>query len=91
MTSIQEVMTANPRTVEPSTPLVEAARLMQTEDVVVLPIIEGDRLTGMITDRYITIRAVAAGMDAQTTTVGQMHRATSSRSTRSRRSTRPCA
>ena len=72
MTSIQEVMTANPRTVEPSTPLVEAARLMQTEDVGVLPIVEGDRLTGMITDRDITIRAVAEAMDAQTTTVGQI-------------------
>ena len=72
MTSIQEAMTANPRTVEPSTPIVEAARLMQSEDVGVLPIVEGDRLTGMITDRDITIRAIAEGMDPQSTTVGEI-------------------
>ena len=72
MTSIQEVMTANPRTVQPSTPVAEAARLMSSEDIGALPIVEGDRLTGMITDRDITIRAVAQGKDPQSTTVGEI-------------------
>ena len=45
---------------------------MQSEDVGVLPIVEGDRLTGMITDRDITIRAIAEGMDPQSTTVGEI-------------------
>jgi CBS domain-containing protein len=65
-------MTSNPRTVEPSTPIVEAAQLMRSEDVGPLPIIEGDRLAGMLTDRDIVVRAVAEGRDPQSTTVGEI-------------------
>ena len=70
--SIREIMTPNPTTVEPSTPIVEAARLMRTEDVGLLPIVDGDQLSGTVTDRDITIRAVAEGRDPQSTTVGEI-------------------
>jgi CBS domain-containing protein len=65
--SIREVMTADPRTVEPSATLQEAARLMKSEDVGSLPVVEGDRLVAMVTDRDIAIRGVAEGKDGSAT------------------------
>jgi CBS domain-containing protein len=62
-TKVREVMTDRPRCVSPETPVSEAARLMESEDVGSLPILEGDRLAGMVTDRDIVIRAVAREKD----------------------------
>ena len=59
--SVQDVMTTNPTTVEPGTSMKEAAQLMKKEDVGALPVVEGARLVGMITDRDIVLRAVAEG------------------------------
>jgi CBS domain-containing protein len=70
--SIHDAMTSNPRGVERSTPVVEAARLMKSEDVGSLPVLDGERLVGMLTDRDITLRIVAEGKDAQSTTVGEI-------------------
>ena len=70
--NIRDVMTSNPRTIEPSTSLHEAARLMRDQDVGSLPIVEGDRLHGMLTDRDIAIRAVAEGKDAKSTTAQEI-------------------
>jgi CBS domain-containing protein len=71
-TSIRETMTSNPRAVETSTPVADAARLMSTEDVGSVPIVEGGRLVGMLTDRDITVRVVAEGKDPQSTTAGDV-------------------
>jgi CBS domain-containing protein len=65
---VRDVMTSSPRTIEPTTSLHEAARLMRDQDVGSLPIVEGDRLQGMLTDRDIAIRAVAEGKDTKSTT-----------------------
>ena len=62
-TKVREVMTDNPRCVTPETPVSEAARLMRSEDVGSLPILEGKKVTGVITDRDIVIRAVAEEKD----------------------------
>ena len=70
--SIREAMTSNPRTVEPSAPVAEAARVMRDEDTGIVPIVEGERLSGTITDRDITIRVVAENKDPQSTTVGEV-------------------
>jgi CBS domain-containing protein len=70
--TIREIMTTNPRTIEPSTPIFEAARIMRDEDVGSLPITEGNQLFGTITDRDITIRAIAEGRDPQGTTVQEI-------------------
>jgi CBS domain-containing protein len=64
--SIREAMTPNPATIEPGTSAQDAARTMKTEDVGSLPIVEGDRLIGMVTDRDIAIRIVAEGKNADT-------------------------
>jgi CBS domain-containing protein len=62
-TKVREVMTNRPRCVSPDTLVSEAAELMESEDVGALPVLEGDELVGMITDRDIVIRAVAKGKD----------------------------
>ncbi len=49
--------------VKPDTPLMEIAKKMQQEDVGALPVGENDRLIGMVTDRDIVCRGVAAGHD----------------------------
>ena len=58
-TSIQEAMTSNPTTVGPTNTVTEAAQIMKSEDVGSLPIVEGDKLVGVITDRDLAIRIIA--------------------------------
>lgn len=62
-TKVREVMTGNPRCVTPETPVTEAAQLMESEDVGSLPILEGEHVAGVVTDRDIVIRAIAKGKD----------------------------
>ena len=64
--SIQEAMTSNPTTVEPTTTAQEAARTMKSEDIGSLPIVEGDKLVGVITDRDLAIRIIAEGKGIDT-------------------------
>jgi CBS domain-containing protein len=70
--SIRDAMTSNPRGVEASTPVIEAARLMKSEDVGSVPVVEGNRLVGMVTDRDIVIRVVAEAKDPQSSTAGEV-------------------
>ena len=65
-TSIQDAMTSNPTTIEPGTTAREAAKLMKSEDVGPLPIVEDGRLVGMVTDRDLAIRVLAEGKDPET-------------------------
>jgi CBS domain-containing protein len=62
-TKIRDVMTERPRAVTPQTPLHEVAQVMETEDVGAVPVVEGDRLVGIVTDRDIVVRAIAKGKD----------------------------
>ena len=62
-TKVREVMTDRPRCVTPETPISEAARLMKSDDVGSLPILEGERLAGIVTDRDIVLQAVAEEKD----------------------------
>jgi CBS domain-containing protein len=59
--TVKDAMTSGPRTVESSTPVADAARLMRDENVGSLPIVDGDRLVGIVTDRDIALRVVAEG------------------------------
>jgi CBS domain-containing protein len=70
--TIRELMTSNPRTVDPSTPVVEAARAMKDEDVGSIPIVDRDTLVGILTDRDIALRVVAEGRDPQGTSAGDV-------------------
>lgn len=64
---IREAMTRQVRTVSPSSSIREPAKAMAELDIGALPVSEGDRLIGMITDRDIAIRAIAAGKNGETT------------------------
>ena len=64
--TIRDAMTASPTTIEPSTPAMEAARIMKSENVGSLPIMESDRLVGVITDRDLAIRLLAEGKGSET-------------------------
>jgi len=66
---IKDIFTANPQCIGPETTLTIAAKRMKALDVGMLPVCEGDRLVGSITDRDITIRAVALGSNPNTTAV----------------------
>jgi CBS domain-containing protein len=64
--TVQEAMTSNPTAITPDTTVQEAARLMKSDDVGALPIVEDGRLTCVITDRDLAIRGVADGLDSAT-------------------------
>lgn len=70
--TIRALMTDNPRTVAPDDHVVDAARLMRDEDAGAVPIVEGGRLVGMLTDRDIAVRLVADGRDPGTTPVSEI-------------------
>ncbi|HEY5809982.1 MAG TPA: CBS domain-containing protein [Povalibacter sp.] len=63
---VREAMTRDVRLVRPDQTIREAADLMAELDIGCLPVEDNDRLVGMITDRDITVRAVAEGRGAQT-------------------------
>jgi CBS domain-containing protein len=62
-TKVRDVMTTRPRAVSLDTPVTQVAELMEAEDVGAIPVLDGDRLVGMVTDRDIVVRAVAKGKD----------------------------
>jgi CBS domain-containing protein len=61
-----EIMTKNVRTAARDTPLSEIAVIMRDGDLGSVPIVEGGKLVGLVTDRDIVVRAVADGGDAAT-------------------------
>jgi len=58
---ISDVMTPNPKTVGPTDSIQTAAQVMRDEDTGVVPVVEDGRVTGVVTDRDIVLRAVADG------------------------------
>ena len=58
---LRDVMTRNPTAIEPSASIQDAARVMRDEDTGVVPIVEGGRPVGVVTDRDIVVRAIAEG------------------------------
>jgi CBS domain-containing protein len=66
---LREIMTTSVQLTDPAMKLKDAAVLMRDGDFGLLPVGENDRLVGTITDRDITVRAVAEGKDPGTTTV----------------------
>lgn len=69
---IREMMTKETRSVSPATPVIEAAGLMRLHDIGVLPVLEGGRVVGILTDRDIVLQVVADGDDPAATTVGEI-------------------
>ena len=66
---VRDVMTRGVECVRPDTTIQEAAGKMKALDVGPMPVCEGDRVTGILTDRDIVVRGVAEGRDMRTTRV----------------------
>lgn len=63
MATVAEVMTRDVRTMGPDDSVVDAARCMDELNVGVIPVVDGDKLVGMVTDRDIVVRGVAGKGD----------------------------
>ena len=66
---LKDIMTPQVEVISPEATLQEAAQKMSQFDVGPLPVCDGEQLVGMLTDRDITVRAVAEGCDPTTTPV----------------------
>ena len=64
---VRDIMTPNPVSVTPETPIKDAARMMKQHNVGIIPVVEREgstQLVGVITDRDIAVRCVAEGHDS---------------------------
>jgi CBS domain-containing protein len=68
---ISEIMSRDVRLANPNQTLQEAARMMAELDVGAIPVADNERLVGMLTDRDIAVRGVAAGKDPKSCKVGE--------------------
>jgi len=66
---IQEIMTRKTRVTQPGALLKDVARQMKDQDIGFLPVCDGQMLIGVVTDRDITVRGTADGLDPATTPV----------------------
>jgi CBS domain-containing protein len=69
---VREIMTKGVEVVSHDALLKEAALKMKRLDVGLMPVCDGGKLEGTLTDRDITIRATAEGCDPSQTKVGQI-------------------
>jgi CBS domain-containing protein len=63
--TVREVMTSKLCSIDTDKSVAYAAKMMRDEDVGLAPIVEGDRLVGVLTDRDIAVRVVAEGRDPE--------------------------
>ncbi len=69
---VRNFMTSHVVKVEPFTSVVEAAQVMIRTDIGPLPVVEGDRLVGIVTDRDLVSRVIAEGRDPSGMTVREV-------------------
>ena len=62
---VRDVMTPDPQCVSEKDTIMEAARIMQSADTGIVPVVDGKKIVGMITDRDIVVRLIAEGKDVQ--------------------------
>ena len=72
MQTIKEVMTREVQSISPQETIQRAAQMMDELNVGSIPVLDGQKLVGMITDRDITVRATAAGQAPGSTRVGDV-------------------
>ena len=70
--NLKDVMTSHVEVIRPETTLEDAAKKMKDVDAGSMPVCDGDRLVGMVTDRDITVRATAQGVDPKSMTVKEV-------------------
>lgn len=69
MQTLASIMTPHPASIVPNETILRAAQLMDELNVGSLPVCEGERLIGIVTDRDIIVRAVAQNLPAEQTSV----------------------
>jgi len=69
---IRDVLTKDPEVIRPDASIREAAKKMKQLDIGMLPVCDGERLIGAVTDRDLAIRAVAEGRDANRTFIHEV-------------------
>jgi CBS domain-containing protein len=69
---VSEIMTPNVEVITPDASLRDAAQRMKALDVGMLPVCDGERLLGAVTDRDIVVRAAAEGKDVSQTRVSDI-------------------
>ena len=70
--NVSEIMTTNVATAEPDSTLEEVATMMKDENVGAIPVVDGDELVGIVTDRDIVVRCIAEGKDPSECEVEQI-------------------
>ncbi|MCB0998468.1 MAG: CBS domain-containing protein [Ilumatobacteraceae bacterium] len=70
--SVRDVMTKDPVACDVTTPVADAARMMRDRDIGDVLVCDGDRLLGIVTDRDLVVRCLAAGAEVARATVGDV-------------------
>src|SRR5213593_226841 len=71
-TRVRDAMTPSVTTASPTQSLAEAAEMMKRDDVGSIPVVDDDRLVGIVTDRDIVVRAVAERRDPQAMLINEV-------------------
>src|SRR5688572_27280536 len=69
---VSDVMTVNPECVSANDSIRDVARIMKDQDTGVVPVIDGKKIIGMITDRDIVVRGIAEGRNVADTKVNEL-------------------
>jgi len=69
---VRDVMTPNPETVTEKDSVRDAARIMKDRDTGVVPVVDGKKIIGMITDRDIVVRGLAEGKNLENARVNEL-------------------
>ena len=69
---VRDLMTSQPIKLAGSSPISDAARLMRDKNVGVVIVEDNGRICGIVTDRDVTVRAIAEGRDPRTTSLGDI-------------------
>ena len=69
---VRDVMTTNPACVSERDSIGDVARIMKDQDTGVVPVVDGKKIIGLITDRDIVVRGIAEGRDVSTVTVNEI-------------------
>ena len=69
---VSDIMSGRVVTIDKREPVIAAARLLKRMNLGALPVTDGGKLAGMLTDRDIVLRCVALGGDARTMTAGDV-------------------
>ena len=70
--NIRDVMTANPECVSEKDSLRDVARIMKDQDTGVVPVVDGKKVIGLITDRDIVVRGLAEGKNLENVRVNEI-------------------